>query len=112
MMWFNKCPQILIKKSRVIFNVYGTIRHFNLAINVEAPTDIFSNFHSRFIRQSFATVQNHLLATIHKFRLLSTELDESLLMSSTMKKRRAKMNKHKLKKRRKKLRANTKVSRQ
>ena len=36
---------------------------------------------------------------------------ESIWLSSTMKKRRMKMNKHKLKKRMKDMRANTKVSR-
>ena len=40
----------------------------------------------------------------------STEM-ESIWLSSTMKKRRMKMNKHKLKKRMKDMRANTKVSR-
>ena len=40
----------------------------------------------------------------------STEI-ESIWLSSTMKKRRMKMNKHKLKKRMKDMRANTKVSR-
>ena len=39
------------------------------------------------------------------------EENSNILMSSTMKKRRAKMNKHKLKKRSKKMRKNTKISR-
>lgn len=38
-------------------------------------------------------------------------LDEAILLSSTIKKRRMKMNKHKLRKRKKALRMNTKVSR-
>jgi hypothetical protein len=37
--------------------------------------------------------------------------EDSILLSSTLKKRRAKMNKHKLKKRMKKMRKNTKISR-
>ena len=41
----------------------------------------------------------------------SVDVEDSILMSSTMKKRRAKMNKHKLRKRMKKLRKNTKISR-
>ena len=41
----------------------------------------------------------------------SIEENTSILLSSTMKKRRAKMNKHKLKKRSKKMRKNTKISR-
>lgn len=48
--------------------------------------------------------------TIVAASLSSTER-ESIWLSSTMKKRRMKMNKHKLKKRMKDMRANTKVSR-
>jgi hypothetical protein len=41
----------------------------------------------------------------------ANSIENAVLLCSTMRKRRAKMNKHKLKKRRKKLRMNTKVSR-
>jgi Mitochondrial domain of unknown function (DUF1713) len=85
---------------------YTPIRSFLWDSLVAKKSGILANL----LSCSFPSVAN--INNISCVEGRSSPLVDSIWLSSTMKKRRMKMNKHKLKKRRKALRMNTKASRE
>jgi len=77
---------------------------------LEFPCSSFHSLTAVELKKSCRSIVDSTIICVFNENL-KTMLESTINFCSTMRKRKAKMNKHKLKKRRKKLRMNTKVSR-
>ena len=101
--------------SSIIYNNY-----YSNGISLRAPIDISKGFITSSNSSNIYTTMNNILYNIKNTLLplsisyntnTNDDVFDGIMMSSVVKKRRMKMNKHKLKKRRKLMRMNTKQSR-
>lgn len=102
---------IRIRMSHVISNSYGDNDGVSLVdiLTRTITNTVITNSPCRTITN---TAPNHIMTNTVTHTVTESISLPSVWFSSTMKKRRLKMNKHKLKKRRKALKMNTKVNRQ
>jgi len=96
--------RVILQSSRRRLSICAAPIQFDFARIIKSQSNYLVK---SFISESFFVVAASFL------RRIPSEIEAafSVLACSTMRKRKAKMNKHKLKKRRKKMRMNTKVSR-
>ncbi len=125
--FINSIMKIFHEKIQLNHTITSLLPHPMQAIRAKLYQPTLFHHSAAAIRYSFILLLTHSLTHILTHFCCSSEnnsisitmnknkndvLQNSIFLSSTMKKRRTKMNKHKLKKRRKLLKMNTKASRE